>query len=190
MNNRNNYYPKPATRYLCGFTLVEVLLAIAIFGIISGAIFAVFSRSVALWETILIQDHHKEKTLFFLMSFEKELKNHIDTGSASFIANDNEISFTTLADTIYNVRYVFDKASGQLYRYKALYPIMPAQTKPVMVLTHIASLTFRYAYPVSPDQNMQKVSGVPCTVEIILSARDEKTKNSYALSRVITIPVL
>lgn len=188
MNNQNKCYPY--AKHLYGFTLVEVLLAIALFGIISSAIFAVFSRSIALWETILVQDHHKEKTLFFLMSFEKELKNHIDIGSVSFTATDNEISFITLADTIYHVRYVFDKASGHLYRYKSPYPIMPAQTKPVTVLKHIASLTFRYAYPVLPAQNMQKVSGVPCTVEIILSVRDGKTKNSYALSRLITIPVL
>ncbi|MEI8349093.1 MAG: type II secretion system protein [Candidatus Omnitrophota bacterium] len=173
----------------CGFTLVEVLLAIAIFGIISGAIFAVFTRSIAVWETARIKANHKEKALFFLMSFEKELKNHIDTGNVQFIVEENKIYFTTLKDTIYNVLYVFDKASGQFYRYRSVYPIPPASVKPVVVLKNVVSCGFSCEYPLlAPGQDAQKNSSLPCMVTVKFSVDDVKTKNNYALSRVISIP--
>jgi len=177
-----------------GLTLVEALVAVSIFAIIGGAIVAAFSKGMQVWEDARIRTTFREEPLIFLDGLEKELKNYISFYDSKFEVEEDRIDFSTLTVTedIYNMRYVLDKSTGNIYRHKAQYPILAVSAKPVLMLKNVKNLKFTYQQEKIEDDLEKEAIELkfPKMVRVNLTVRDESAHNEYQLQRTINIPVL
>ena len=173
-----------------GFTLLETMVAISIFAIIGGALVAVFSRGVDVWEDSRISANFREEPLIFLDGFEREVKNHLNLGDSQFKIGPETISFAAWRDGIYNVEYVFDKSRHSLFKFASRYPMPVASAKAVLVLKNVKKLKFSCEYPKSEGGVEAEASSFPRKVAVSLRLGDELGKREYALGREIDVPVL
>ncbi len=178
-----------------GFTLVEILAALSIFAVIAGALIAVFSKGVDIWNDARMKSSHREEALIFLEKLEKQLKNHIDPVDSKFTADRSSVYFTTLEGSIYNVGYAFNKELKHLYGNKSLYPASLEKVKPVLVLNNVESFDIDCDYPKAEQEEEKKDedAGFPQTVKIkliISGAESRERQERYEFSRSIEIPVV
>ena len=172
-------YPLSAKK---GFTLIEVLVAISVFAIIAGAIFAVFSRGLSIWEDARIKTNFREEPLIFLDGLEKGLKNHITLYDSRFQLEPQRILFTTIGTEIYNIQYIFDKGKKGLYKYKAAYPAPATLAEPLLILNNVKDLKFAGEAP--------EAGKFPKAIKVDLTVTGGKRQDEYNLQRIISMPVI
>jgi prepilin-type N-terminal cleavage/methylation domain-containing protein len=134
-----------------GFTLVELLIAVSIFSVVSIAIYATFNSGMTVWRRA--KDTSGEERTFLLRTekLSRELRQAFNSGDIPFSASKNKIQFPSIIDSdICRIIYSFDQNKKILSRSgDKLTDILAADKKELepkfsSYLSGIDELTFSY----------------------------------------------
>lgn len=195
-------------KFLTGFTLIETIIATAIFSIIALAVYSTFSQGVKLWQRLTQQTPASELNMVFeKMSF--DLRNSFEFTGINFVGGEDNIAFATLVLTanedkqkalsLGEVGYFFDAQTGSLNRQQRNYSQVYQNKSTLLrqMMNNVKSLSFQYYYynPVQETyiwkdnwrvEEGEKERSIPLAVRIRLEF-DENTKEEE-VTRTITIP--
>jgi prepilin-type N-terminal cleavage/methylation domain-containing protein len=85
-------------RYNSGFTLVELLIVVVIFSMISFTLYSTFSNGIKIWQKI-DQEIPEEDINIFLEKFSTDLRNAFKFTGLFFIGKRDRIEFNTLVNS-------------------------------------------------------------------------------------------
>ena len=174
------------------FTFIELLLVVAVFSLLSLAVYSTFNSGLGLWHKIQDTDMHQRKTLLRLEKISLDLHQALNFSKIGFTGQKNEVSFPLLSgDKILKISYYYE--GNSLYfkgeNFSDIIENRKNDIKPKELLSGIEDLTFSFAYQ-EPDKNeyswkdnWKKTEGIPLVVKIEL-----KLKNAI-FTKTIPIPV-
>ena len=104
-----------------GFTLVEILAAVTITGIILVSLFALLQQSFQLWTAVGVYNHWEQNFRFLEAELTRDIHNLFAssiTAKNLFKANAGQIKFYRLssAGKMKQITYSFDRYQGQLIK--------------------------------------------------------------------------
>ena len=194
-----------------GFTLIEMLIVLAMFSLIGLAIFTTLSNGVRIWQR-LNQTIAQEDVNIFFERFARELRNTFEFDTIKFQGQADKVVFASLVTTpgssqgqrqrqehememgIGQLTYSYDKTTGQLIRekrdYSQIYTGDDGSQREL--LKDIDSLKFiYYLYDEKKKdyvwQEEYLSEGLPLALRIELEFNDEQ--KSKSIIRTIEIPV-
>jgi len=139
-----------------GFSLVELLIAVSIFSVISIAIYSTFSSGTAVLRRIKDIDLPGQKILLKQEKISRELRMQPDYSKPLFCGSKTKISFAGSADYFpVRITYYFDQPASCLMRVEdKLNQIITKEGKidaelknpPVIFLAKIKEVQFSYLY--------------------------------------------
>ncbi|MCX5669423.1 MAG: prepilin-type N-terminal cleavage/methylation domain-containing protein [Candidatus Omnitrophica bacterium] len=102
---------------LTGFTLVELLIAVAIFSVVSIAIYATFSSGAAVLRRVKDTDLTQQRILLKTERFSRELREQPACRKRLFQGDKTRISFCANIDYFpYRLTYFFDSSANAFKR--------------------------------------------------------------------------
>jgi len=108
---------KQSLRTSRAFTLVELLIAVAIFSVVSIAIYATFSSGMSVLRRLKNIDLTQQKILLKTERFSRELREQPACRKQLFQGDKNKISFCANIDYFpYRLTYYFDSSTNALKR--------------------------------------------------------------------------
>lgn len=109
--NKKNKLSKAA------FTLVELLIAVSIFSVVSVAIYSTFNSGIVVFSRVKNIDFTRQRILLKVERFARELRQQQLNRKPLFIGARTRISFASLSDYApCRVTYYFDSYSNSLMR--------------------------------------------------------------------------
>ncbi|MDO8489087.1 MAG: prepilin-type N-terminal cleavage/methylation domain-containing protein [Candidatus Omnitrophota bacterium] len=186
---------------LSGFTLVELLIAVAIFSVVSIAIFATFSSGASVLRRVKTIDFSRQKILLKIERFSRELRELPDCRKRLFLGNKTKISFPGNADYFpCRITYYFDSSALCLMRVvdklsEIITPESKVETefksKPEVFLSDVKGIKFRYLK--KPDLNKneyiwmdewdQNYLPMPNAVELTINIADQEYVSTIFLPK-------
>jgi prepilin-type N-terminal cleavage/methylation domain-containing protein len=191
-----------------GFTLIEMLVAIAILSVLALTVYGAFSNGLRLWQRINQEESHEDINIF-LLKLSYELRRCFKFSNIKFLGEEDNISFATLIkadreETIGQVNYFFDGSANTINRVQSNYSQL-YQSKPTpeqQVLKNIKSFNLQY-YCCEPKQkkylwlkawDKKKVPSsikadeyLPLAVKIEIELDDNNKNKKFV--RIVNIPV-
>jgi len=189
-----------------GFTLTEVLLVSAMFAVISLAVFNAFSNGFKLWargQHVMIEGD----MAIFLDRIAEDVRQTVIISGIPFKGSGTELSFPaiilaptdsngsrakeTIGDQIGAIRYVFDSASGKIFRSQASYgqALKEQWSDPIEVASLIEDISLHYYF--SADHGLQikddTDQGIPLGIMIDIQFLVEG--QVFHMRRFLIIPV-
>jgi prepilin-type N-terminal cleavage/methylation domain-containing protein len=138
------------------FTLVELLIAVSIFSVVSIAIYSTFSSGLSVLRRVKYIDFKQQKILLKQERFSRELRESCQCRKPLFLGNKMKISFCGIVDYVPSrITYYFDNASGSLMRNSdRLMDIITSEgsvepelkSKPTVFVSGIKGARFLYLY--------------------------------------------
>lgn len=100
-----------------GFTLVELIMAAAIFGFISAAVVSAFFAGMRIWGRAANTDTQKTDRLLGLEKISRELRQMLERPGARFNGEQYSMYFpTVIRDSVTMVAYRFDPQAKTFFR--------------------------------------------------------------------------
>ncbi len=141
---------------LAGFTLVELLIAVSIFSVVSIAIYSTFSSGASILRRVKNIDLMQQKILLKAEMFARELREQPDYKKQLFLGTKSKISFGGSSDYFPSrITYYFDVSSSSLMRVAdKLDTIITSEgmidpelrAKPTVFLVKAKEVKFSYLY--------------------------------------------
>ena len=202
MNIPNYFFRKDNCR---GFTLIEILLTVALFSICSLAIYNVFSSGVRIWARA--QHFAVEEDVSILLDkLSEDLRNSFYFTGIKFIGTESRLTVPTFVTTkadersslpqedlitqIGSVRYYFDYETHLIHRAQANYAQALDGRFPndKVLVKSVNSLKFLYYIPgskgVQPYSKIDEV--IPSSVYVEIKYNDGHSE--HVMQRLISIP--
>jgi prepilin-type N-terminal cleavage/methylation domain-containing protein len=179
------------------FTLIELLIVTSIIALIGMAVFAAFSRGVAVWELGQKIDKKEPEVRFALEKIAAELRNSFDLSGIAFAGAKEQLSFSTYIDTGASteeprqepgkVTYFFDGNDGALLRTQERYTeiFREGRPGPKKFISGLTGFEFGYYYfdPAKKSygwmDSWEGGSGRPLGVRISLKFKDGEEERSF-----------
>ena len=187
--------------FVQGFTLIEILVAMAILVIVIGSTLAIFRASAISWQKGEIRVMRYQQARFILERMSREISSIVPVSLAGpyclgmpdkfyFICS---VSQTPAA--VIEVGYWLDEDSGELMRSYESSPDYDFSSfdEEEALSENISGLSFEYsdgdAWQENWDSRPDAVRGgmLPKAVKVSLDIRDEKGTNSESFSTVVTV---
>lgn len=181
-----------------GLSFIELLVAIAIFSILSLAVFNAISVGLKVTRVNQSELKTSRKINRFFDLFSKELRNCLSNG---FVGKANELSFLTLQSVlnensvqtrqVAKISYLF--GSGQLFKKQQYGENLNTEIEyEESVDLPLKNMTFKFIS--SQDEEMQDewnvTDGLPFGVNIEMILYDERTEKQFGLSRQFFLPLV
>ena len=187
-----------------GFTLIEMLIVLAMFSLIGLAVVATLSNGIKIWQR-LNQVNKQEDINIFFEKFTSELRNTFRFNTIKFQGQKEKISFATFVTTpgsrqaqltgIGEVTYSYDKKKKQLSKqvrnYSQIYK--DEAGKNGVLFENVESVRFDYYFYNSEEkeyiwlEDWQIEEALPLAVRIELEF--ENGRQSEKITRTIDIPI-
>lgn len=178
-----------------GFTLIELLITVAIFSVISIAVYATFNSGMTVWRRAKETSGEERSYLLRIEKLSRELRQAFNSSDIAFSADKNKIQFASVIDSdICRVIYSFDQDKKILSRCNdKLADILAADKKELdpqflSYLSDIDSLTLSFLiFDLSKNaytwKEEWKESILPIAVKVTITSKAK----TYAT--IIIIPV-
>lgn len=137
------------------FTLIELLIVVAIFSIVSIAVYATFSSGLRVWRRAQDVNITERKDLLRIEKLSREIRQALNFKDIDFDGSKDKICFAEIVDSeITRITYFFDADKKMLFRsVDKLADILAAkeenetlESKPLPYLANIDKLSFSYLY--------------------------------------------
>lgn len=189
-----------------GFTLVEVLLVVAMLSMISLAIYNAFSGGLKIWQRV--QDFEQDQdAAIFLDRLEDELHNAFPFSTIAFIGRPDRLTFPTVVKTLADesatggktayvsqvgqVQYTYDPYEKILYRQDANYSqaVRKEFAGRRAVLFPVTGVRFTY-FTVSKKEGPREIDSIDELSSGVIVELDyaDKRNKAQSIRRVINIP--
>lgn len=136
-----------------GFTLIELLIVLAIFSIVSIAVYATLSSGLRVWRRAQEVSIPERKDLLRIEKLSRELRQTFDFKDIDFYGHKDRLQLPAIVDAdIVRVTYSFDADKKILFRsVDKLADILAAEeknetleSKPLPYLSNVDKLSFSY----------------------------------------------
>lgn len=140
-----------------GFTLIEILIVMAILSVVALAVFSTFNSGIKIWQRLTKSAIAGDLDIF-LEKISYDLRNSFKSSEIKFVGRSNNVDFATLALTeagkkdrglaVGGVGYYFDTETGVINRRQADYSqvYQNKYAQPRQVMGNVRSLNFQYYY--------------------------------------------
>ncbi len=114
--------------FLTGFTLVELLIVVCIFSILTLGLGGVLSSGIGLWQRAWAVGFSQTEVLLELEGFSRRLRLNLSVPAIEFLGQTDRIEFPALIDnSILKLTYIFDPASKEFLCRETKYEDVLAQ---------------------------------------------------------------
>jgi len=179
--------------YFKGFTFVELFIVLALFSLLSLAVYATFVSGMRMWKRINEVTLNQRRALLGMEKFAQEMRQILNYPKIGLTGKSSEISFPALLhDEIIKVTYLVE--DGVLVRKEeGLADVLDekeANPKIKTVVYDLEDLKFYFAYqePEKEDYSWkeawEKEEGLPLIVKLQI-----KTKDGQEAQKSIVIPL-
>jgi prepilin-type N-terminal cleavage/methylation domain-containing protein len=174
-----------------GFTFVELLIVVAIFSLLSLAVYTTFSSGIRLWRRIQDTNILQRRVFLGLERISQDLRQALDFSKIGFSGKINEVSFPFLSaeNEILRVTYFLEEKT--LYRKQESFKdIIEEKENPKIksMVSDIDDLKFSFAYQEEDKKEYtwkdtwDKEEGIPKIIKMELKAKDAN------FTKTVTIP--
>jgi prepilin-type N-terminal cleavage/methylation domain-containing protein len=178
-----------------GFTLIETLVVVALFAIISVSLFSSFSMGMKVWKWAVSPNASHRKSLLALERLSTELRRTFNYSRIGFFGEKEGISFANIVGgRIYNISYTTNGSDKGFYRQsRSMQEIlgMENETKFRKIVPSVKDATFAFygfdnekGHADFLDAWNYSRSGLPAAVKVSLELEDGET-----FEKIILIPV-
>jgi len=184
-----------------GFTLIEMLLVMAMLAVVSLAIYTMFSNSVKIWQRIHMSIPVEDVDIFF-EKFTSDIKNSMKFKTIGFSGKEESLGFAAPVysarmdkRTVGEIRYTFNPYSGKVKReirdYSQAY--LGEEKAAQELLTSVKEFKIRYyTYDVEKKeyiwQNEWQGEGLPLAVKVEIEIKNDN-EQAEIYARTVSIPV-
>jgi len=155
------------------FTFVEMLLASAMIGIVSIAVYNVLSNGLRVWEVVHQETPQIDINLFF-SKMEIDLKNSVHFSGVTFIGSAENIEFPSIIQAepgqrkAGKVRYAYEPSVKAVSRQQYDYPQIVGSDSPIprIMIAKIYEFSFKYYFYDQKRKNFFWTSDWPPTKEM------------------------
>lgn len=166
-----------------GFTLIEMLVVVAMLGVISLAIYTTTTNGIKIWQRINRQIPQEDLNIFF-EKFATDLRNSLEYTDMNFLGKEDELEFPTLVNsprlkirTVGKIRYIYDYNNGVINRqqldFSHIYNDENGITQ--QLLKDVKTLRFQYyIYDAEKKEYLwqeERIVGLPLAVRIELEVK-------------------
>jgi prepilin-type N-terminal cleavage/methylation domain-containing protein len=132
------------------FTLVELLIVVAISSVLIGVIASVLASGIQVWEIAANFDLQRMDALIVTETIEKDLHNAVPVGRFAIDGSDTTLAVATSLGDPANARtviaeYRFDATAARLYRQVREIPFSGPGPSPETLLSNVRDVRFSYA---------------------------------------------
>lgn len=182
------------------FTLVELLIASAIFALVSVAVYSTFNSGMNVWRRVKEVNIEQRKIVLKLEKLAREIRQTFKYENIGFAGDKEKIYFAQVLDSeLVRITYSFDKDKKTLSRgVNSLEEILEEkedkekklEPEYTAYLSNIADLSFSYFYFDTEEnahlwkEEWKEEEGLPLAIKLEIETQDEK---NYA--ETIFIPV-
>jgi len=173
------------------FTFVELLIVVAIFSLLSLAVYTTFSSGIRIWRRIQDTSILQRRVFLGLERISQDLRQALDFSKIGFSGKINEVGFPFLSaeNEILRVSYFLEEKT--LYRKQESFKdIIEEKENPKIksMLSGIDDLKFSFAYQEEGKKEYiwkdtwDKEEGIPKIIKMELKAKDAN------FTKTVTIP--
>ncbi|MFA5339578.1 MAG: type II secretion system protein [Candidatus Omnitrophota bacterium] len=175
-----------------GFTLVELLIAMLIFSIVSISIYLSFNVGIRAWQKGEGSYRSRQEVRYLLGTLSRELRNAVNSQVIVFSGSADSVSFCRAVNGLFRVTYEFDEGEKAVYRVLRNYKDNGAGTRSRLA-SGISAVKFRYLYkkdgrPVWGDSWQEDYKEVPFGVQVFLTYNTGGSAEPLKISRTVLIP--
>ena len=176
----------------CGFTLLELLIAILIFAVIVSAVYSTLYSGIKVWNEGDAQTRFPESSQMALNRMTKDIRNVTRFSEIKFEGEKHSISMPVIKDVyqdknlinqVYKVSYYLN--SGNIMRDVQTYPeSLRGQTKKRELVSGIQELVFSYCNVEKEWKDSWEEANLPYAVKLSI-----KSKENNILEAITEIPI-
>lgn len=167
------------------FTIIELLITMAIFAVVSAAVYATFSSGMNVWRRLRDTGIAQEKILLRNEKFSRELRQAFNFTEIGFSGSKNRIYFPAVIDSeLTRITYFFEADKKAIFRSsERLADIIAAKSTPAaaVYLANTDNLNFSYfyfdsqksAYLWKDDWQAGFPAGMPLAVKLNIASGDK-----------------
>lgn len=196
------YYQNKNERKNCtrGFTLIEILIALAIFSLVGSVIVSVFNKGVFAWKKDYKEDSLHQKARLSLELIAAELRNMCSFKPIEFEGESSSIAFASHGsgkkeDALCRIEYYFDTLEKSLKRnYRNVNHLYShKQGIDEKLISGVDDFHIQYAYldyntDIIWEDTWEEKDVLPAGVRINISLSDEEGE-SIRFSKTVHIPI-
>jgi len=184
--------PAPGETAARGFTLVEVVVVAAIFGILGTTLVASFSTGMSVWKRAAGLTYSYRQTIVGLERLAMELRRVMNYPPVGFFGTGTDCYFANIAsDGVKNVSYRYDGHDGALFRLSRNLSAGEEDAPERKVIAAIGNFTMAYygfnsetgSFGFLPQWN-STAHGLPMAVKVSFASAD----GGRTFEKVIIVP--
>lgn len=193
------------TKFLTGFTFVELMVTISIFSIVGLAIYSTFGTGVNAWRRGQQGADFYQDARLSLNIMARELRNSIFYKDLEFVGQEDKVSFPCLINTavagapqrlaIGKVTYWFDSQHHALLRSEETLAesFQENQGETMELASSVVELDFSYSFRGEEREcdwldSWGDVHTIPLGIKIALAFEDEKSQEKTVFTKTVFIP--
>lgn len=180
------------------FTLLELLVVLALVGVIAGVVAASFNGGIKVWETARNLTDIEQEVYFAAEYMKRDVASTFTFDGIGFSGHRADMGFPAIVDAgggdgacIGTVKYVFNQGAGTISRLQWRYPASAESAQAEVVAGGVKSISCQYLDPLSGDDSGEwksewtSVSNYPAAVRV--RAVFEKRGQEVELDRYILL---
>lgn len=181
------------------FTLIEMLVVMAIMSIVSLTVYATLNSGVKIWQRVNQAVPAEDVDIFF-EKFTSDLRNGLKYTSIPFSGEEDEFELATMVNsrrlektTVGKVRYRFDQAKGEIVRrridYSAIYDSEDGAGEVLLQGVRLSKFTY-YIYSEEKQKYLWQDEWIkqvpPSAIRIELEIKNNDQTNKFI--KTVSIP--
>ncbi len=184
--------PSSVSRNTCGFTLLELLIAILIFAVIVSAVYSTLYSGIKVWNEGDAQTRFPESSQMALNRMTKDIRNVARFSEIKFEGEKDSISMPVIKDVyqdknlisrIYKVMYYLD--DEKIIRDAQTYPeSLTGQARKQELVPDVHELVFSYCNSEKEWKDSWKEDSLPYAVKLSI-----KSKEDDVIEAITEIPI-
>lgn len=154
---------KPKSERTRGFSLIELMVVLAIVGVVVGVVAACLSGGIRVWESARILTSVEQEAYFGVEYFRRDVANTFRFSGIKFVGGESEVSFPSLIEAvdedgasesrIGTVKYFYDPAQQTVNRMLWPYPSNEEEGEVEVIARNVQSLKFAYQSGASDERS-------------------------------------
>jgi prepilin-type N-terminal cleavage/methylation domain-containing protein len=137
-----------------GFSLLELMVVVAILGLVAGVVVASFSGGLRVWESARVLTHVEQEVYFGVENVRRDIANTFAFHDIKFAGSEREVSFPAVFEVpgedgepelrIGTVKYQYSGDDRTLMRLAWPYPGVEDSADREIIAEGVESVRFRY----------------------------------------------